>query len=103
MQLNSAWQRAGGSTWNSIEFVTLARHLLLKSNKTILLLERRADVPSPHQKVGESTVQLGAAAIPLVASETATETSTGAVLFQPLSPSAVSAVRRRKRPCRGNL
>src|SRR4029079_10473353 len=40
--------------------LTLARHLLLKTNKTILLLERRAHVPSPRQKVGESTVQLGA-------------------------------------------
>lgn len=40
--------------------LTLVRHLLIKTNKTILLLERRAHVPSPRQKVGESTVQLGA-------------------------------------------
>lgn len=40
--------------------LTLARHLLLKSDKTILLLERRPSVPSARQKVGESTVQLAA-------------------------------------------
>jgi flavin-dependent dehydrogenase len=40
--------------------LTLVRHLLIKTNKTILLLERRARVPSSRQKVGESTVQLGA-------------------------------------------
>lgn len=40
--------------------LTLARHLLLTTNKTVLLLERRPSVPSPRQKVGESTVQLSA-------------------------------------------
>lgn len=40
--------------------LTLARHLLLHTSKTILLLERRLSVPGPHQKVGESTVQLAA-------------------------------------------
>lgn len=40
--------------------LTLARHLLLRTNKTVLLLERRPQVPSPRQKVGESTVQLAA-------------------------------------------
>ena len=40
--------------------LSLARHLLLKTNRRILLLERRPRVPSPRQKVGESTVQLGA-------------------------------------------
>jgi len=38
--------------------LTLARHLLLDSDKTILLLERRAAIPPPRQKVGESSVQL---------------------------------------------
>ncbi len=33
-----------------------------------------------------STVQLGAPAIPLVASETATETETGSFVFQPFEP-----------------
>jgi flavin-dependent dehydrogenase len=40
--------------------LTLARHLLLRTDKTILLLEKRDQVPSRRQKVGESTVQLGA-------------------------------------------
>jgi flavin-dependent dehydrogenase len=40
--------------------LTLTRHLLLHSDKRILLLERRPSVPSPRQKVGESTVQLAA-------------------------------------------
>src|SRR5262245_15826438 len=40
--------------------LTLSRHLLLNSNKRILLLDKRAQVPTPRQKVGESTVQLGA-------------------------------------------
>ncbi len=40
--------------------LTLARHLLLKTDKSVLLLERRPQVPSHRQKVGESTVQLGA-------------------------------------------
>jgi flavin-dependent dehydrogenase len=40
--------------------LTLCRHLLLNSGRRILLLDKRATVPSPRQKVGESTVQLGA-------------------------------------------
>jgi flavin-dependent dehydrogenase len=40
--------------------LTLSRQLLLNSNKRILLLDKRADVPTHRQKVGESTVQLGA-------------------------------------------
>jgi 2-polyprenyl-6-methoxyphenol hydroxylase-like FAD-dependent oxidoreductase len=40
--------------------LTLARHLLLRTDKTILLLEKRDQVPPRRQKVGESTVQLGA-------------------------------------------
>jgi 2-polyprenyl-6-methoxyphenol hydroxylase-like FAD-dependent oxidoreductase len=40
--------------------LTLARHLLLASDKTVLLLDRRATVPPPKQKVGEATVQLSA-------------------------------------------
>jgi flavin-dependent dehydrogenase len=39
--------------------LTLARHLLLETDKTILLLERRSEIPPPRQKVGESTVQVG--------------------------------------------
>jgi flavin-dependent dehydrogenase len=38
--------------------LTLARHLLLHTEKTVLLLERRPELPSPRQKYGESTVQL---------------------------------------------
>jgi flavin-dependent dehydrogenase len=38
--------------------LTLARHLLLETGKSVLMLERRESVPSPRQKVGESTVQL---------------------------------------------
>ena len=38
--------------------LTLARHLLLHTTKTVLLLDRRAEVPGPSQKVGESLVQL---------------------------------------------
>lgn len=38
--------------------LTLARHLLLETDKNILIVERRDSVPSPRQKVGESTVQL---------------------------------------------
>ncbi len=38
--------------------LTLARHLLLDTERTVLLLERRDEVPPPRQKVGESTVQL---------------------------------------------
>src|SRR5262245_12412880 len=40
--------------------LTLSRQLLLNSDRRILLLDKRAEVPSPRQKVGESTVQLGA-------------------------------------------
>lgn len=40
--------------------LSLARHLLLETDKKILLLDRRAEVPSPKQKVGEATVQLSA-------------------------------------------
>lgn len=38
--------------------LTLARHLLLASDRRILLLERRAELPPSRQKVGESSVQL---------------------------------------------
>ena len=37
---------------------TLARHLLLDTDKRILMLERRDEIPWFHQKVGESSVQL---------------------------------------------
>lgn len=40
--------------------LSLARQLLLESDKTVLLLERRAAIPPPRQKVGEATVQLSA-------------------------------------------
>lgn len=40
--------------------LTLARQLTLRADKKILLLERTAQVPSARQKLGESTVQLGA-------------------------------------------
>jgi flavin-dependent dehydrogenase len=40
--------------------LTLSRQLLLNSDKRILLLDKRAQVPTPRQKVGESTVQFGA-------------------------------------------
>jgi flavin-dependent dehydrogenase len=40
--------------------LTLARQLLLNTDKRILLLDKRAEVPTPRQKVGESTVQVGA-------------------------------------------
>ena len=40
--------------------LTLARQLLLYSEKRVLLLDRRAEIPPPRQKVGESSVQLGA-------------------------------------------
>src|SRR4029079_942893 len=36
----------------------LSRHLLRQPDKTVLLLDRRATVPTPHQKYGEATVQL---------------------------------------------
>jgi flavin-dependent dehydrogenase len=38
--------------------LTLARHLLLHTDRTVLLLERRDRVPPPRQKVGESSVQV---------------------------------------------
>src|SRR5258707_6098297 len=40
--------------------LSLARQLLLNSDKKILLLDKRSEIPSPHQKVGEATVQLSA-------------------------------------------
>src|SRR5205085_9765582 len=40
--------------------LSLARQLLLNSDKTILLLEKRAMVPMTLQKYGEATVQLSA-------------------------------------------
>lgn len=38
--------------------LSLARHLLLDTDKTVLLLERKEEIPGPRQKVGESQVQL---------------------------------------------
>lgn len=38
--------------------LSLARHLLLETDKSVLLLERKADIPGPLQKYGESQVQL---------------------------------------------
>jgi flavin-dependent dehydrogenase len=40
--------------------LSLARQLLLYSDKTILLLEKRAEIPMVLQKYGEATVQLSA-------------------------------------------
>ncbi len=40
--------------------LSLSRQLLLNSDKKILLLDKRSQIPSPHQKVGEATVQLSA-------------------------------------------
>src|SRR2546429_2826523 len=40
--------------------LSLARQLLLNSDKSILLLDKRSAIPPPHQKVGEATVQLSA-------------------------------------------
>ncbi|OFW44165.1 MAG: hypothetical protein A3J28_02640 [Acidobacteria bacterium RIFCSPLOWO2_12_FULL_60_22] len=40
--------------------LSLARQILLRSEKKILLLDRSSQVPVARQKVGESTVQLGA-------------------------------------------
>ena len=37
---------------------SLARHLLLETDKRILLVERRDELPQAKQKYGESTVQL---------------------------------------------
>lgn len=39
--------------------LSLARHLLLDTDKTVLLLERRPEIPPDRQKVGESLVQVG--------------------------------------------
>ncbi len=39
--------------------LSLAHQLLLTCNKTILLLEKRVDIPPTKQKVGESLVQVG--------------------------------------------
>lgn len=38
--------------------LTLCRHLLLHTGKTVLLIDKRTDPPGPTQKVGESLVQL---------------------------------------------
>lgn len=38
--------------------LTLARQLLLETDRTVLLLERKEELPGRRQKVGESTVQL---------------------------------------------
>ncbi|MEM1177595.1 MAG: hypothetical protein AAGM22_04575 [Acidobacteriota bacterium] len=38
--------------------LTLARHLLLDTDKRVLVVERQAELPQKKQKVGESTVQL---------------------------------------------
>ncbi len=38
--------------------LTLARHLLLYTDKTVLLLDKLENPPGPHQKVGESLVQV---------------------------------------------
>jgi len=38
--------------------LTLARHLLLETERTVLLVEKRAEIPPERQKVGESLVQL---------------------------------------------
>ena len=37
---------------------SLSRHLLLETDKTVLLLERREELPQKKQKYGESSVQL---------------------------------------------
>ncbi|MCH8292782.1 hypothetical protein IH992_16960 [Candidatus Poribacteria bacterium] len=39
--------------------LSLARQLLLTSDRTILLVEKRAEIPPARQKVGESLVQVG--------------------------------------------
>lgn len=40
--------------------LTLARQILLQSCKSVLLLEKRAEIPPAKQKVGEATVQVSA-------------------------------------------
>src|SRR6266568_813219 len=39
--------------------LSLARQLLLTSDKTILLVEKRAEIPPQRQKIGEATSQVG--------------------------------------------
>ena len=39
--------------------LSLVRHLLLQTQKTVLLLDKQNEVPGTNQKVGESLVQLG--------------------------------------------
>jgi flavin-dependent dehydrogenase len=39
--------------------LSLARHLLLHTERTVLLIERREEIPPRQQKVGESLVQVG--------------------------------------------
>ena len=39
--------------------LSLSRHLLRETGRRVLLIERRPAVPGPHQKVGESLVQVG--------------------------------------------
>lgn len=39
--------------------LTLVRQLLLRADKKVLLLDKSAEVPTPRQKLGESTVQVG--------------------------------------------
>jgi flavin-dependent dehydrogenase len=38
---------------------TLARHLLLDTEKRVVMIEKRDSLPTPRQKVGESSVQVG--------------------------------------------
>src|SRR5262249_8797997 len=38
--------------------LTLARHLLMYTEKSVLLLEKRSQIPPTRQKVGESNVQV---------------------------------------------
>lgn len=45
-------------TGGGLAGLALARHLLLQTDKTILLLDRRTELPGPRQKVGEATVQV---------------------------------------------
>lgn len=40
--------------------LSLARQLLMNTGKRVLLIEKRSEVPSTRQKVGEATVQVGA-------------------------------------------
>ena len=60
----STQRRAASSTWDVVILggglagLTLARHLLLETDKRVLILERRDELPQARQKVGESSVQL---------------------------------------------